>query len=184
MPAAPIPIPIPSTPPNSNHISASQQWQLANLTRLKMSHETRAREANLRRLVALCNTLDLYHSQLKHMHSLRHFPNHRDSYIHDDADDELELDADYAEGEVLEWFGDFGDEDAPVSASPSNQGRVVQVGKLVDVLVQVVDDDSEDSASDDEDSHGSSCADDDDEHYLSDSSVDEIGCGKDGSRTT
>lgn len=181
------PIRIQNMAANNNHITASQQWQLANLTRQKVSRETRGKEPNLRRLVGLCNTLDSYSSKLEELHSVRHIPGHyHDSTIDDDSDDEPEIDADYGEGEVLEWFGDFGDEDAPIPTdTSSNEGKVVDVGtlvdmtvgKLVDVTIQEIE---EDSASEEEqDSDGSSWGDDEDEQYFSDSSVEEAGSEKD-----
>ncbi|TID26975.1 hypothetical protein E2P81_ATG01436 [Venturia nashicola] len=185
------PIRIQNMAANTNHITASQQWQLATLTRQKVSRETRAKDPNLRRLVGLCNTLDSYSSKLEELHSLRHIPGHarHDSTIDDDDDDDhdQETDADYGEGQVLEWFGDFGDDDltaistgAPSSTmtTTANEGRVVDVGKLVDIMVQEVD--GSESDSEEGDSDGSSWADgEDEETYFSDSSVDEVGGEKD-----
>jgi hypothetical protein len=112
---------------------------------------------------------------LEQFHSARHIPSYHDSTIDDDSedsDDEQEH-TDYGEGEVLEWFGDFGDEDAPIPSSSSE-------GKIVDVTVlEVKDDESEDSESDGEDSDGSSWGDEEDEQYFSDSSVEEAGSEKD-----
>lgn len=176
---ASAPIRIPTMALDNNHITASQQWQLANLTRQKVSRETRVKEPNLRRLVGLCNTLDCYSSRLEELHSVRHIPGHHDSTMDDDSDDEQEIDADYGEGEVLEWFGDFGDEDAPIPATSASEGQVVDVGKPVDVTVKEVENESEDSASDEEDSDGSSWGDDEDEQYFSDSSVEDAGSEKD-----
>lgn len=195
------PIRIQNMAANNKHITASQQWQLANLTRQKVSMETRGKEPNLRRLVGLCNTLDSYSSKLEQLHSVRRVPGYgfHDSTIDDDDssssdddddDEEHEIDADYGEGEVLEWFGDFGDEDAPIPvgdedapipATSSNEGKVVDVGKLVDVMVEEVEGDSESDVSDDGDSDGSSWADEEDEeqYYFSDSSLDEVGSDKD-----
>lgn len=180
------PIRIQNMAPNTNHITASQQWQLANLTRQKVSRETRGKEPNLRRLVGLCNTLDSYSSKLEELYSVRHIPGqaHHDFIIDDDdssSDDEHDVAADYGEGEVLEWFGDFGDDDltAPTASSSSaNEGKVVDVGKLVDVIVHEIED-SESDASEEGDSDGSSWADEDEEPYFSDSSVDEVGSEKD-----
>jgi len=160
---------------SNTHISASQQWQLANLTRQKVSREAHGKEPNLRRLVGLCNTLDSYSTQLEQIHSARHIPSYHDSTIDDDSegsDDEQEH-ADYGEGVVLEWFGEFGDEDAPTPTSSSE-------GKIVDVTVsEVKADESEDSESEEEDSDGSSWGDEEDEQYFSDSSVEEAGSEKD-----
>lgn len=154
------------------HITASQQWQLANLTRQKVSREAHGKEPNLRRLVGLCNTLDSYSSRLETLHSVRHIPSFHDSSVDDDSDDEQEH-ADYEEGEVLEWFGDFGDEDAPIPTS-SDEGKVVDV-----TVLEVDENDSGDSDSCEEDSDGSSWGDEEDEQYFSDSSVEEDGSEKD-----
>lgn len=149
------------------HVSAAQQWQLANLTRQKVSREARNKEPNLRRLVGLCNTLDIYSSALEAIHSARQIPSYHDSTIDDDSDDELE-NADYGEGEVLEWFGDFGDGDAPVPMASE--------GKIVNVTVSECDEnESEDSDSCGEDSDASSWGDEEDAQYFSDSSVEEEG---------
>jgi hypothetical protein len=155
---------------NKFHISASQQWQLANLTRQKVSLEAHSKEPNLRRLVGLCNTLDTYSSKLEEIHSARRIPSYHDTSIDDDSEDsgDEQENADYGEGEVLEWFGDFGDEDAPI---PMSEGE-----KDVEVNVLECDEnDSEDSDSCEEDSDGSSWGDEDEEQYFSDSSVEEEG---------
>jgi hypothetical protein len=155
------------------HISASQQWRLANLTRQKVAAEAHCKDPNLRRLVGLCNTLDCYTSRLEKIHAATYAPRHYDSSIDDDSEDadkEQEC-ADFGEGEVLEWFGDFGNEDAPIPVCECDaKGVEVKVSACGDS-----DNDSDDSDSCDEDSDASSWRGDDHEQYFSDSSVDEDG---------
>lgn len=154
-------------------ISASQQWHLANLTRQKVAAAAHGKDPNLRRLVGLCNTLDCYTSQLEEIHAATYAPRHYDSSIDDDSEDAGEEQgcADFGEGEVLEWFGDFGDEDAPIPARECDaKGVEVRVSECGDS-----DNDSEDSDSCNEDSDASSWAGEDHEQYFSDSSVDEDG---------
>lgn len=127
--------------------------------------------------MGLCNTLDYYSSRLEEQLSTRHIPGYHnnDDVDVEDSDDELEIDADYGEGEVLEWFGDFGDEDAPLP--------VLAERKIVDVTVLEVageeEVESEDSTSEGGDSDGSSWGGEEDEEYFSDSSVEEGGSEKD-----
>jgi hypothetical protein len=55
--------------PLGSDFSASLDFGLAHLTRQKMEHEAHKQQHDLRRLVALCNTLDLYTDRLRHFHS-------------------------------------------------------------------------------------------------------------------
>ncbi|KAF2430301.1 hypothetical protein EJ08DRAFT_649844 [Tothia fuscella] len=56
----------PTTPADpDNYISSVTQFEMAQQTRDKVAEQARLVEPNLRRLVALCNTLDTYASQLR-----------------------------------------------------------------------------------------------------------------------